>query len=212
MNHTADTSQYKYDIEQLLATGHPIRIKPQGYSMYPLFIPGRDEAVIEPVTPDKLHRNDVALYRRDRGILVLHRICPESTVPLPDFHLAFSLPGPSVFSQILCSAAQIAHLAAVYSLIPVSDSLSSIRQSTRSMIPTASGRYRCRCMAVANPLIIIFHNFAFGLSRPFPYANIRKLLLARGSSPYIAPDLHIPFSAAFPEKLPDHAQSAASIS
>ena len=39
MNHTADTSQYKYDIEQLLATGHPIRIKPQGYSMYPLFIP-----------------------------------------------------------------------------------------------------------------------------------------------------------------------------
>lgn len=75
MNHTADTSQYKYDIEQLLATGHPIRIKPQGYSMYPLFIPGRDEAVIEPVTPDKLHRNDVALYRRDRGILVLHRIC-----------------------------------------------------------------------------------------------------------------------------------------
>ena len=49
MNHTADTSQYKYDIEQLLATGHPIRIKPQGYSMYPLFIPGRDEAVIEPV-------------------------------------------------------------------------------------------------------------------------------------------------------------------
>lgn len=75
MNHTADTRQYKYDIEQLLATGHPIRIKPQGYSMYPLFIPGRDEAVIEPVTPDKLHRNDVALYRRDRGILVLHRIC-----------------------------------------------------------------------------------------------------------------------------------------
>lgn len=76
MNHTADTSQYKYDIEQLLATGHPIRIKPQGYSMYPLFIPGRDEAVIEPVTPDKLHRNDVALYRRDRG-----NPCPSPDLP-----------------------------------------------------------------------------------------------------------------------------------
>ena len=73
MNHTADTSQYKYDIEQLLADGHPIRIRPQGYSMYPLFIPGRDEAIIEPVTPDRLRRNDVALYRRDQGIL--HRIC-----------------------------------------------------------------------------------------------------------------------------------------
>ena len=75
MNHTADTIQYKYDLEQLLADGHPIRIRPQGYSMYPLFIPGRDEAIIEPVTPDRLRRNDVALYRRDQGILVLHRIC-----------------------------------------------------------------------------------------------------------------------------------------
>lgn len=75
MNHTADSSHYKYDIEQLLADGHPIRIRPQGYSMYPLFIPGRDEAVIEPVTPGELRRNDVALYRRDQGILVLHRIC-----------------------------------------------------------------------------------------------------------------------------------------
>ena len=75
MNHTADTSQYKYDIEQLLATGHPIRIKPQGYSMYPLFLPGRDEAVIEHCVPSELHRGDVILYRRVQGILVLHRIC-----------------------------------------------------------------------------------------------------------------------------------------
>ena len=48
------------DLEALLQDGNIIRIRPQGYSMYPLFIPGRD---------------DVVLYRRDQSILVLHRIC-----------------------------------------------------------------------------------------------------------------------------------------
>ena len=41
---------------------------------------------------------------------------------------------------------------------------------------------------------------------PFLHQKMRQRKL------YIAPDLHIPFSAAFPEKLPDHAQSAANIS
>lgn len=63
------------DIEQLLKQGTIIRIKPQGYSMYPLFIPGRDEAVIEQVPISSLKKNDVILYRRYHGILVLHRIC-----------------------------------------------------------------------------------------------------------------------------------------
>ena len=69
---TPDT--YKYDLEQLLKDGYSIRIHPQGYSMYPLFIPKRDEAVIEPVDVNTLRRNDVVPYRRDSGILVLHRI------------------------------------------------------------------------------------------------------------------------------------------
>lgn len=64
----------KQDIEKLLAEGNAIQIKPQGYSMYPLFVPGRDEAVVEPVDTEKLKRGAVALYRRDSGILVLHRI------------------------------------------------------------------------------------------------------------------------------------------
>ncbi len=66
---------YTYDIEQLLKDGSAVKLKPQGYSMYPLFIPGRDEAVIEAYPIDQLHRGDVILYRRDHGILVLHRIC-----------------------------------------------------------------------------------------------------------------------------------------
>lgn len=64
----------KKDIEKLLAEGNIIQIKPIGYSMYPLFIPDRDEAVIAPVNDRKLKRGDVVLYRRENSILVLHRI------------------------------------------------------------------------------------------------------------------------------------------
>jgi len=66
--------QEKYDIEALLADGKQIQVRPQGYSMYPLFLPGRDEALIAPVKTDMLKRGDVVLYRRAGGILVLHRI------------------------------------------------------------------------------------------------------------------------------------------
>lgn len=62
------------NLEQLLQDGCILRLKPQGYSMYPLFIPGRDEALIEQVPISSLHKGDVALYRRVEGILVLHRI------------------------------------------------------------------------------------------------------------------------------------------
>lgn len=65
----------KTDIEQLLRDGNIIKIKPQGYSMYPLFVPDRDEALIRQVPTDSLRRGDVILYRRDHSILVLHRIC-----------------------------------------------------------------------------------------------------------------------------------------
>lgn len=64
----------KENIEELLKGGKSIRIHPQGYSMYPLFVPGRDEAVIAPVRTERLKRGDVALYRREGSILVLHRI------------------------------------------------------------------------------------------------------------------------------------------
>lgn len=68
------SSPFSIDIEQLLADGKTIKIKPQGYSMYPLFVPGRDEACIECTHFSSLKRGDVILYRRDNGVLVLHRI------------------------------------------------------------------------------------------------------------------------------------------
>lgn len=68
------SSSFPIDIEQLLTDGKTIKIKPQGYSMYPLFFPGRDEACIERTDFSSLKRGDVILYRRDKSILVLHRI------------------------------------------------------------------------------------------------------------------------------------------
>ena len=64
----------KQDIETLLSQGHWVQFKPEGYSMYPLFVPGRDEAVVAPADLQQLKRGDVVLYRRDESILVLHRI------------------------------------------------------------------------------------------------------------------------------------------
>ncbi len=62
------------DIEKLLEDGNVIQIKPQGWSMYPLMINGRDSAIIEPLGDTDLKRGDVVLYRRKNGVLVLHRI------------------------------------------------------------------------------------------------------------------------------------------
>ena len=64
----------KVEIEKILSEGNTVEIQPQGYSMYPLFVPGRDIAVIKPVGEDVLKRGDVVLYRRKESILVLHRI------------------------------------------------------------------------------------------------------------------------------------------
>ena len=58
---TTDSS-FTLDIEQLLKQGNVIRIKPQGTSMYPLFVPGRDEACIERTDFSSLKRGDVILY------------------------------------------------------------------------------------------------------------------------------------------------------
>lgn len=73
--------------EELLRAGIVIEIPVNGWSMYPLFVPGRDMAVITPfreafTAPAKenfpsvrdVKRGDVVLFRRKQGILVLHRV------------------------------------------------------------------------------------------------------------------------------------------
>lgn len=62
-------------MEDALAKHDTIMIEPKGYSMYPLFVPGRDKAVITAIGQRKGKRGDVLLFRRDDGLLVLHRVC-----------------------------------------------------------------------------------------------------------------------------------------
>lgn len=64
----------KIDIVEILKKDKTIQIKPQGYSMYPLLIPGRDEVILQKAVSSKLKRGDVVLFRREGSILVLHRI------------------------------------------------------------------------------------------------------------------------------------------
>lgn len=65
----------RQNVEEILASGKTVQITPQGYSMYPLIVPGRDAVILQREDPAKLKRGDVVLYRRDGSILVLHRIC-----------------------------------------------------------------------------------------------------------------------------------------
>lgn len=64
----------KLDVEKILASGNPVQVKPQGDSMYPLLVSGRDWAILEPVSGECCKRGDVVLYRRDGSVLVLHRV------------------------------------------------------------------------------------------------------------------------------------------
>ena len=63
------------NIEDILESGKAVQFKPQGYSMYPVIVPGRDAVIVQKEDPAKLRRGDVVLYRRDKSILVIHRIC-----------------------------------------------------------------------------------------------------------------------------------------
>ncbi|MCR5452889.1 MAG: S26 family signal peptidase [Lachnospiraceae bacterium] len=66
----------KVDITKLLKDGESVWIKPQGSSMYPLIVEGRDSVLIVPLSPERkdVRVNDILLFRREGSILVLHRV------------------------------------------------------------------------------------------------------------------------------------------
>lgn len=65
----------KLSIEQWLEREESVTIMPEGYSMYPTIVPGRDQVVLKVVDPGKVRRGDVVLYSRDDQRKVLHRVC-----------------------------------------------------------------------------------------------------------------------------------------
>ena len=70
----------KKDIEELLRNGTPVGFYPQGNSMHPTIVQGRDSVIVEPLGERKPKRGDVLLFRRPKdapkypGMLVLHRV------------------------------------------------------------------------------------------------------------------------------------------
>ena len=73
--------QEKVNIDEVLKSGKPVGFYPQGNSMYPTIVPGRDSVIVEPLGDRKVKRGDVLLFRRSReallypGMLVIHRVC-----------------------------------------------------------------------------------------------------------------------------------------
>ena len=62
-------------IQEKITRGEAFLVAPQGTSMFPFLMAGRDKVLLTPVTPEKEpRRGDVVLYRREEGLLVLHRL------------------------------------------------------------------------------------------------------------------------------------------
>ena len=71
-----DASERAYAaIQEKIARGEPFLIAPQGSSMFPFLIAGRDKVLLSPIPSQKRpRRGDIVLYRREEGLLVLHRM------------------------------------------------------------------------------------------------------------------------------------------
>lgn len=60
-------------IQESLANGKSVSFSPKGISMQPLLYQGRDAVTLSPLK-GSLKKHDVALFRRDNGAYVLHRV------------------------------------------------------------------------------------------------------------------------------------------
>lgn len=56
-----------------LAAGESVKFTPQGTSMKPMILGGRDQVILSP-KPEKWKKYDLPFYQRDNGQYVLHRI------------------------------------------------------------------------------------------------------------------------------------------
>ncbi len=95
-------NEKKQCIEELLSRGESVQVAPEGYSMYPMFVPGRDQAILKRADTKRLKKGDVILYRRPGSILVLHRICkytPEGFFMVGDNQI--EIEGPLAKEQII---------------------------------------------------------------------------------------------------------------
>lgn len=62
-------------LKPLLDEGNTVEIHPHGFSMWPCITSPADSVLIEPLRDSPPKTNDIILYRRSSGLLVLHRLC-----------------------------------------------------------------------------------------------------------------------------------------
>lgn len=60
-------------ILERLEAGESVKFTPQGTSMTPMILGGRDQVILSP-KPEKWKKYDLPFYQRDNGQYVLHRI------------------------------------------------------------------------------------------------------------------------------------------
>lgn len=68
-----DTATLLESYRALLQTVDVLPLAVTGSSMTPFLVPGRDSVLLAR-PPERLRRGDIALYRRDGGAYVLHRV------------------------------------------------------------------------------------------------------------------------------------------
>ena len=71
--HIAPMEELMPVFREQLAAGHNVQFSPKGISMLPMLRQGIDTVVLSPM-PERLRKYDLALYQRDNGQYVLHRI------------------------------------------------------------------------------------------------------------------------------------------
>lgn len=60
-------------IREGLSAGRSVKIAPRGVSMLPMIRQGKDEVILAPPPPE-LKKYDIALYQRENGKYILHRV------------------------------------------------------------------------------------------------------------------------------------------
>ena len=73
MNHKTTFNEMYGLICEQLESGGSVRFSPNGTSMLPFIVQGRDEVVLKK-TSGKLKKYDIAFYTRENGSYILHRV------------------------------------------------------------------------------------------------------------------------------------------
>ncbi len=68
-----DNDVYLPFLRELICEGHSVRLNVRGQSMMPFLFDGRDSVIIEQISRE-LKKGDIAIFQRENGAYIMHRI------------------------------------------------------------------------------------------------------------------------------------------